>query len=89
MDQQEHDLGDVAQDALDGLEEQEVLDGTDFTKIKFVGMSTDVVEDTLKIGDVEYFVVRARCVGTGTEEMADGHQRQYRKMKVESVKVRS
>lgn len=85
---QEEDLGDVASGALDGVESQEVLEGTDYTKIKFVGMSTDLLEDTLKIGDVEHFVVKARCVGVGTEEMADGHLRNYRKMKVESVSIK-
>lgn len=86
---QEEDLGDIADGTLDGVEVQEVLDGTDMVKVKFVGMSADVVEDTMKIGDTELFLVRARCVGVGTEEMTDGHVRQVRKMKVESVKLNS
>jgi len=82
------DLGDIASGTLEGVEVQEMLDGTDMVKIKFVGMSTDVVEDTMKIGDEEFFLVRARCVGVGSEEMADGHVRQFRKMRVESVKIK-
>lgn len=86
-DKEPDDLGGIASDALVNVEAQEVLDDTDMVKIKFNGMGTDVLETTMKIGDVERFEVRARCVGIGKEEMADGHVREYRKMKVESVKV--
>lgn len=34
----EEDLGAVAQDSLEGVEGQGVLDETDYTKVKFLGM---------------------------------------------------
>ena len=61
------DLGDLAGDALHGVEAQEVLDDTEFTKVRFVGMSLDSLSDAFKIGDEMEFRVRARCLAVGDE----------------------
>ena len=70
-------IGDPSQEALDGME--------NVNKVKFVGMSMDSLEDLPKIGTEMTFTVRARCVGTGEEEMRDGHIRHFAKMDVLSV----
>lgn len=84
-------LGDAAAQALDSMGDemgaQQVLDGTDYAKVKFVGMSYDSLETEFKIGDEATFLVRARCVGSGDEEMRDGHIRHVVKMDVRSVIV--
>jgi hypothetical protein len=75
----------VVDEMADGT--SDTLDGTDFTKIKFVGMSADLVEESIKIGSEVTFTVKSRCVGIGEEELADGHIRDFRKMHVVSVVV--
>lgn len=72
-------IGDPSQDAFEGME--------NLNKVKFVGMSMDSLDDLPKIGTEMTFVVRARCVGTGEEEMRDGHVRHFAKMDVQSVVV--
>lgn len=80
------DLGAIAGEALAGTETQEVLDDTDFTKVKFVGMSFDSLEDDIKIGTEMEFRVRARCVGVADEaRKSDGGIRHVVKMDVQSV----
>ena len=67
---------------------QEPLDNTDYTKVKFLGVSMDALDEEFKIGDEAEFIVRARCKGIGEDEMADGHTREFAKMKVSSVKLK-
>lgn len=86
-------LGDAAQSAMaefgDDGATQEPLDGTDYLKVKFMGMSMDSLEDEIELGTMMTFVVEARCIGTGTDlSKQDGHQKRYAKMDVQSVKVR-
>lgn len=69
------------QDGLPELEDGDVL------KVKFVGMSTELVQSAFAIGAHTRFAVTARCVGIGEEELADGHVRRFAKMKVETVAV--
>jgi len=61
------DLGEIAGEALHGVEQQEMLDDTEFTKVRFVGMSLDSLSDQFKIGDEMEFRVRARCLAVGDE----------------------
>ena len=70
-------VGDPSQEAFDGME--------NLNKVKFVGMSMDSLDDLPKIGTEMVFLVRARCIGTGEEEMRDGHVRHFAKMDVQSV----
>lgn len=80
------DLGDIAGEALSGAETQEVLDDTDFTKVRFVGMSFDSLDQGIQIGDELVLRVRARCIGVGQEaRKADGAIRNLAKMDVQSV----
>lgn len=80
------DLGDIAGEALSGAETQEVLDDTDFMKVKFVGMAFDSLDQEIEIGDEMVFRVRARCIGVGQEaRKSDGAIRNLAKMDVQSV----
>ena len=94
FDQEPVTLADAAASAfgenLEGLSgTQEELDGTDFLKVKFVGMSMDSLEDSIELGDEFTFVVRARCVGEGTDlAKTDGHKRRFVKMDVSSVVIK-
>lgn len=79
-------LGDIADESLHNAETQEVLDDTDYTKVKFVGMSFDSLSDDIKIGQELEFRVRARCMGVGDEaRKSDGGIRHIVKMDVLSV----
>lgn len=83
-------LGDAATEALADVVEhggtQDVLEDTDYTKVKFVGMSFDSLERNIKIGDEKEFIVRARCIGTAEEaSKRDGSIRNVVKMDVQSV----
>ncbi|QGJ96517.1 hypothetical protein SEA_BEATUSCOMEDENTI_78 [Arthrobacter phage BeatusComedenti] len=85
-------LGEAASAALDeyadGTAEQEPLDGTDYLKVKFLGMSMDSLEDDIPLGQELTFLVRARCIGEGTDiSKQDGHKKRFRKMDVQSVKI--
>lgn len=88
-------LADAAGAALSSVPDddgaaQETLDGTDYTKVKFVGMSFDSLgkEDAPRIGDEMTFLVRARCVASGDEaSKRDGGIRHVVKMDVQSVVV--
>lgn len=75
---------------LDGLSgTQEELDGTDYLKVRFVGMAMDSLEDEIALGDELTFIVRARCVGEGTDlAKTDGHRRRFVKMDVSSVVIK-
>src|SRR6476620_1119739 len=83
-------LADAAQSALSSVGEedgaaQETLDGTDYTKIKFVGMSFDTLNTDVKIGDEMSFTVRGRVKAVIEEEDAKGNVNHVAKVKVESV----
>ena len=79
------DLGEIAGEALSGAETQEVLDDTDFTKVRFVGMSFDSLDQGIQIGEL-VLRVRARCIGVGQEaRKSDGAIRNLAKMDVQSV----
>lgn len=83
-------LADAAQSALAGVEDEdgaarETLDGTDYTKIKFVGMSFDTLDTEIKIGDEMQFVVKGRVKGVADEEDAKGNVNHVAKVKVSSV----
>lgn len=82
----------MSEDTLDGGpahaepgEGQDPLDGTDYVKVKFVGMAYDSLSDRPDIGDELVFTVRARCRGNGTEEMKSGAIREVAKFEVQSV----
>lgn len=86
-------LGDAATSALsefggeDGVE-QDPLEGTDYLKVKFMGMSMDSLEDDIALGAMMTFTVQARCIGEGTDiSKTDGHKKRFVKMDVQSVKV--
>lgn len=74
---------------LEGLSgSQEELDGMDYTKARFVGMSYDTLDKEISIGDEITFLVKARCVGKGDEERKADHRiNTYVKMDVQSVVV--
>lgn len=78
-------LAEAAQAALSGDEDDPFEGMENTTKVKFVGMAMDSLEDDMRIGTEYAFIVRARCVGVGDEAMTDGHVRHTAKMKVESV----
>lgn len=68
---------------------QEELEGTDYTKARFVGMSFDSLDREINIGDEIVFLVKARCLGKGDEaSKTDGRIRKYVKMDVQSVVVK-
>lgn len=67
------------------MADQQQLDGTDYTRVKFVGVKYDTLLPDLKIGDELEFTVRGRIKGTGEEEMKDGHLGKTVKLEVSSV----
>lgn len=77
-------------DNLEGIHgAQETLDGTEYLKVRFVGMSMDSLDDEIGLGDELTFIVRARCVGEGTDlAKTDGHKRRFVKMDVQSVTIK-
>ena len=85
-------LGEAAQSALhefgDDGAVQEPLEGTDYLKVKFMGMSMDSLEEDIELGSMMTFTVEARCIGEGTDiSKTDGHKKRFVKMDVQSVKV--
>lgn len=72
--------GDGSQPAFDGME--------DVTKIKFVGLAFDSIEDRIQLGDEVSFLVRARCTAETKEVLKDGLLRNVRKMDVQSVVIK-
>lgn len=86
-------LGEAAASAFGDLEgipgTQEALDGTEYLKVRFVGMSMDSLDDEIELGQELTFVVRARCVGEGVDlAKTDGHKRRFVKMDVQSVTIK-
>ena len=86
-------LGDAAAAALEGFDDgaaqQDPLDGTDYLKVKFVGMSMDSLEEEIPLGKELVFTVRARCTGNGNEmSKQDGHIKRFVKMDVQSVQIK-
>lgn len=86
-------LGDAALAAigsgtqLDGAAVQDPLDGTDFSKVKLLGMGYDSLETDFKLGEERTFVVRGKCTANGIELIGqDQHERRVVKFKVESIK---
>jgi len=79
-------LADAAEEALDefGDGTQEHLPGTNYSKVKFVGMAWETAEVPGLKEEVE-FVVRGVVVGHGEDVMADGDIREFAKVKVTSV----
>ena len=61
------------------------FEGTDYTRVKFVGTRYDTLVQDLKIGQELEFKVRGRVVGVGDEEMKDGHVGHQVKLKVDGV----
>lgn len=85
-------LGEAAQSALsefgDDSATQDALDGTDYLKVKFMGMSMDSLEEEIALGSMMTFTVEARCIGEGTDiSKQDGHKKRFVKMDVQSVKI--
>ena len=86
-------LADAASSALGGIADEDgaaqpELEGMDYTKVRFVGVSYDALETAPEMGTEMEFVVRGRVTGHGEEEMADGHIRKFAKVKVSSVVLR-
>lgn len=84
-------LGDAAAAAVANISEgvdQEALDGTDYTKVKFVGISMDSLEENVpRLGEERTFIVKGRCIGSGTQlSKQDGHEKKYVQIDVSSVK---
>lgn len=86
-------LAEAATSALSDVADQDgaatdVLDGMDYTKVKFLGMSYDSLETTPDIGTEMEFVVRGRVKGWGEDERKDGHRVKFVKVDVSSVVLR-
>lgn len=85
----ETDLGEVARQGLEDVEDQGGPQGMfkdmDYTKVKFVGVQYDTLELPLKIGDEVVFLVQGRVTAVGDEAMKDGHIRHVAKVEVQSV----
>lgn len=86
----EQNLGEAAQAGLGGLEEfapdaEPILEGTDYTKVKFVGVQYDALDEKLALGDEVACMVRGRVVSVGDKVMNDGHVRHEVSVKVSSV----
>lgn len=62
--------------------EQEPIEGLEATRVKFVGMAADSLDDLPEIDDEMTFMVRARCTGRGKERMKDGELRATARMEV-------
>jgi hypothetical protein len=73
-----------ALDDDDGYEGQQNLPGTNYSRVKFVGMAWETAEVPSLKTEVE-FTVRGIVVGHGEEVMADGTVREVAKVKVQSV----
>jgi len=56
--------------------------------VKFTGMSGSALDTPPDLGDVQEYLVRARCIGVGTELRKDGEVREIRRMEVENVDFR-
>lgn len=83
-------LADAAASAMDDIAAQDgaaqqTLEGTEFTKIKFVGMSLDTLDTDVKIGDEITVIVKGRVKGVADEEDAKGNVNHVAKVKVSSV----
>lgn len=63
----------------------EPLPGTDYTKVRFVGVQFDALEGKMKVGQEGTFLVHGRVKSAGDEELADGSRRKFAKIKVDSV----
>lgn len=57
------------------------------TYVKFRGTNASVEDPEVELGDRVEFSGYGRCVGTGTEERADGEQRPTVTVKVEEVQL--
>lgn len=79
-------LADAAMTAMDdeGDPTQEHLDGTNFAKVKFVGMAWESAEIPGLKDEVE-FTVKGTVVGHGQQVMADGDIREVATVKVTEV----
>lgn len=79
-------LADAAKGAMSSEPEptQEHLDGTNYAKVKFVGMAWESAEIPGLKDDVE-FAVKATVVGHGQQVMADGDIREVATVKVTEV----
>lgn len=77
-------LADMAAEALPPEGEQGHLPGTNYAKVKFVGMAWESPEMPDLKEEVE-LTVRGIVVGHGQELMADGDVREVAKVKVTSV----
>lgn len=79
-------LADAAKGAMSSEPEptQEHLDGTNYAKVKFVGMAWESAEIPGLKDDVE-FTVRGTVVGHGQQVMADGDIREIATVKVTEV----
>ena len=79
-------LADAAKGAMSSEPEptQEHLDGTNYAKVKFVGMAWESAEIPGLKDDVE-FAVKGTVVGHGQQVMADGDIREVATVKVTEV----
>lgn len=63
-------------------QQQEPLDGMQATRVKFVGMAADSLEQLPEINDRIVFTVETVCTGRGMELMKDGELRRTARMEV-------
>lgn len=82
----EDDLAGAADAAMadDPEPQQDSLPGTDYARMKFVGMAWETPERPGLKEEVE-FQIRGKCVGHTEEVMADGTIRELAKIKVDSI----
>lgn len=64
---------------------QDALEGMEATRVKFVGMAADSLEQLPELDDVMVFTVTAVCTGRGRERMKDGERRATARMDVQSL----
>lgn len=87
------DLAGVARAGLDGAAEEEggtgpaqgVFEGTDYTKVTFLGTNYQSLDLDPKIGDELVFLVRGRVKETGDRALASGYTEHFGKVDVSSV----
>ena len=77
-------LGDDVYD--EGPVQDALVEGEEGTKVRFIGMQYNQLDGAPRLGEKVAFTVTGVVVGTGEEQMANGHIRHYAKVAVETVR---